>query len=74
MRGNRGATPRRATNTAGYLLNERRKRMSIKIKVSYTDDQELEQIIRRLRPMVKICKIPKQQQGAYKKAYIVLKE
>lgn len=48
--------------------------MSVKIKVSYQEREELEQIIRRLRPMVKICKIPKQQQGAYKKAYIVLKE
>ncbi len=48
--------------------------MSVKVKVSYTDDRELMQVILRLKPVIKTCKIPKQQQGAYKKAYLVLKE
>ena len=74
MRCDRGAAPRRAANTAGYLLNERRKCMSVKVKVSYTDEQELMRVIIRLKPIIKTCKISKQQQGAYKKAYLVLKE
>lgn len=72
MRCDRGATPRRATNTAGYSLDERRKCMSVKVKVSYTDDQELAGVIRLLAPAVQRCKVPRLQEGRYKRAYIEL--
>lgn len=48
--------------------------MSIKIKVSYTEDAELAGVIRLLSPVVKSWKVSKNQEGQYKKAYIVLKQ
>ncbi|MDO5540870.1 MAG: hypothetical protein Q4F83_12515 [Eubacteriales bacterium] len=47
--------------------------MSVKIKVSYQTPQELESILKLLRPAIKSAKIKKGQQGAYKKAYIEIK-
>lgn len=47
--------------------------MSIKIKVSYEDPQELQEILKRLEPMLLSYKIPKAQKGKYKRAYIYLK-
>ena len=44
----------------------------VKIKVSYEHDYELHKIRVRLAPMIKRIKIPKEQKGAYKKAYIEL--
>lgn len=44
----------------------------VKIKVSYKNDYELHKVTTRLAPMIKRIKIPKEQKGAYKKAYIEL--
>lgn len=46
--------------------------MSVKIKVSYTDDQELAGVIQLLAPAVQRCKVPKLQKGEYKRAYVDL--
>lgn len=43
--------------------------MSVKIKISYTDDQELTGIIRLLSPIVKKWK-KQPEKGKYKRAYI----
>ena len=43
--------------------------MSIKIKVSYTEDEELAGVIRVLSPLGKKWKVAKKQNGPYKKAY-----
>ena len=43
--------------------------MSVKIKVSYTDDEELAGVIRLLSPLGKKWKVAKKQKGPYKKAY-----
>lgn len=47
--------------------------MSVKLKVSYTEDGELTVILSKLSPLVKECK-PKPPQGKYKRAYIRLKD
>lgn len=44
-------------------------RMSVKIKVSYTTDQELQEIVSLLSPVMKNVKI-KPQKGKFKRAYI----
>ncbi len=46
--------------------------MSVKVKVSYTDEQELAGVIRLLAPAVQRCKVPRLQEGKYKRAYIEL--
>ena len=46
--------------------------MSVKIRVSYTDDEELAGVIRLLSPAVKSWKVAKRQEGAYRNAYIYL--
>ena len=46
--------------------------MSIKIRVSYTDDEELAGVIRLLSPAVKSWKVAKRQEGAYRNAYIYM--
>lgn len=46
--------------------------MSVKIRVSYTGDEELAGVIRLLSPLVKSWKI-KPQKGRYKLAYIDMK-
>lgn len=43
--------------------------MSIKVRVSYTEDEELAGVIRLLSPLVKSWKISKNHPGKYKKAY-----
>ncbi len=45
--------------------------MSVKIKISYTDDQELTGVIRLLSPIVKNWK-KQPAKGKYKRAYIEL--
>lgn len=45
--------------------------MSVKIKVSYTDEEELARVIRLLSPLGKKWKVAKKQKGPYKKAYTV---
>lgn len=46
--------------------------MSVKIRVSYTDEEELSGIVRMLSPAIKSYKI-KPQKGRYKLAYIDMK-
>ena len=46
----------------------------VKIKVSYECPADLALVIRCLGSLVRSCKIPKQQSGLYKKAYIELKQ
>lgn len=49
--------------------------MSVKIRVSYQDTEELKQILLLLWPVVKSCKVTKdRQEGAYKKAYVDVKD
>ena len=48
--------------------------MSVKIRVSYTDEEELQEVMKRLGLLIQSYKIPKQQAGRYYKAYIILKE
>lgn len=43
--------------------------MSVKIKVSYTTDQELQEIVKLLAPMLGNVKV-KPQKGKFKRAYI----
>lgn len=47
--------------------------MSVRIKVSYTDEEELRDILQRLEPDVKHWKVAKRQEGAYRNAYICLR-
>ena len=48
--------------------------MSVKIKISYEDKKELLDVIKRMRPVIQEYKIPKNQRGQFKKAYLILKE
>ena len=43
--------------------------MSVKIRVSYTDEEELARVIRLLPPLGKKWKVARNQKGKYKKAY-----
>lgn len=43
--------------------------MSVKIRVSYTDEEELARVVRLLSPLGKKWKVPRNQKGIYKKAY-----
>ena len=47
--------------------------MSVKIKVSYQKEQELQIILQLLRPVIKSYKAADRQQGVYKRAYIEIK-
>ena len=46
--------------------------MSVRIKVSYTKDEELCDVLKRLSPDVRAYKIAKKQAGKYKRAYVEL--
>ena len=46
--------------------------MSVRVKVSYTDEEELQDILRRLEPDVKHCKVAKRQEGTYRNAYLYM--
>jgi hypothetical protein len=48
--------------------------MSAQIKLSYTDPEELHEITKLLKPMLRNVKVAKNEQGKYKKAYIELKD
>lgn len=48
--------------------------MSVKIKVSYQTEQELQAILQLLRPVIKSYKAADRQQGVYKRAYIEIKQ
>ena len=43
--------------------------MSVKIKISYNTDEELEQIRKLLAPIFKDIKVARNKDGRYKKAY-----
>ena len=43
--------------------------MSVKIRVSYTDEEELAGVVRLLSPLGKKWKVARNQKGPYKKAY-----
>ena len=43
--------------------------MSVRIRVSYTDEEELARVIRLLSPLGKKWKVARKQDGPYKKAY-----
>ena len=44
--------------------------MSVRIKVSYTDEAELAGVIRQLSPGIERCRLSKEQEGKHKRAYI----
>lgn len=44
--------------------------MSVRIKVSYTEELELAKLQRRLAPGIERCRLPKEQKGEHKRAYI----
>ena len=44
--------------------------MSVRLKVSYTEDKELAKLQRRLAPGIERCRLPKKQKGEHKRAYI----
>jgi len=46
--------------------------MNTKIKVSFTNPEELQEVVKRLQP-VKEVKLSNNQKGTFKKAYIILK-
>lgn len=48
--------------------------MSAQIKISYTNDNELENVLTLLKPIYKKHKVSKSQTGEHKNAYIYLKE
>lgn len=50
------------------------KLMSVKIKISYTTDEELKKVLQALSPVMKGYKISKNQEGKYKKVYVEVKE
>lgn len=46
--------------------------MSVKIKVSYQDPQELAHVLRLLHPIVKEYKVSGNREGSFRKAYLEL--
>lgn len=48
--------------------------MSVKIKVSYSTEKELEAVLNQLKPMNTKCSIAKNPKGKYKRAYIDIEE
>lgn len=48
--------------------------MSVKIRVSYQERAELDRVMQLLRPVLKSCKISRNNDGNFRKAYILLDE
>ena len=46
--------------------------MDAKIKLSYTDSEDLHEVIKLLNPLLRNVKVAKNNEGKYKKAYIEL--
>ena len=46
--------------------------MSVKVRISYTTPQELQEVLKHLKPIVKSCKVGKGKNEQYKKAYVEL--
>ena len=47
--------------------------MMVKIRISYETPEELAEVLKRLQPVIKSCKVAKNKDGRYKKAYVELK-
>lgn len=45
----------------------------VKIKLSYESPQELLAVLKLLSPVIKSCKVSKNEKGKYKKAYVETK-
>lgn len=43
--------------------------MSVKIRISYTTEEELAGVLRLLSPVLKDCRVSNNRDGRYKKAY-----
>ena len=54
------------------LLDEEEEESERKIKVSYTDDKELSEVLRRLHPVKRVR--PQPAKGSFKRAYIDIKQ
>lgn len=48
--------------------------MSVRLKVSYEEPEELRHLLERLQPVVKSWKVSRNREGRFKKAYIELHE
>jgi predicted RNA-binding protein with EMAP domain len=48
--------------------------MDAKIKVSYIDPEDLQEVVKLLHPVISNVKVARNDQGKYKKAYIELKD
>lgn len=55
-----------------YRGNQRKGDSMIKITVSYSEQEELQKVLRLLKPHSYKIKLPKTKKGEYKKAYITL--
>jgi hypothetical protein len=49
-------------------------KITVKIKVSYIDTEDLQEVMKLLQPVLRNAKVAKNEQGKYKKAYIELKD
>lgn len=47
--------------------------MSVKIRISYEKPQELDTVLKLLRPIVKAYKAEKSKDGQYRRAYVDIK-
>lgn len=47
--------------------------MSVKIRISFTEDEELAGVIRLLSPALKSCKVSGKKEGKYRNAYADLR-
>lgn len=48
--------------------------MSVKIKISYERPEELIRVLDILQHNIRYCKVPKSQDGRFRKAYVYLKD
>lgn len=55
-------------------LKKKGNNMSVKIKISYNTEEELEKILQVLSPVLKDFKVARNKEGRYKKAYAEIKE
>jgi predicted RNA-binding protein with EMAP domain len=47
-------------------------KITVKLKVSYVDPEDLQEVMKLLKPVLRNAKVAKNEQGKYKKAYIEL--
>lgn len=48
-------------------------RLSVKVKISYNTEDELSKILKLLSPVLKSCKVSKENEGRFKRAYAELR-